>query len=79
MSAPAGAEPGKLERIESERGQAEEGEREETVMSEEGDGEGRGTRKGRSTTALKEGTVAAKRKGRKTVESDEENDRMDED
>lgn len=72
--------PQQLERIESERSSATEDGQEEgeeiLLLAQEGQG------KGRSTTALKEGTVAARRKGRKAVESDEgegEEDKMDED
>ncbi|GAA5873890.1 hypothetical protein JCM8547_008632 [Rhodosporidiobolus lusitaniae] len=82
-AAVAGLDPAKLEQIEQER--AEEREVAKTLLPEEDVGEGRGSRKGRWSTALREGAVASRRKGRKTVDSDEEeggeenDDRMDTD
>ncbi|GAA6027370.1 hypothetical protein JCM8097_007802 [Rhodosporidiobolus ruineniae] len=78
----AGSDPAALAHVEEAR--QEEREVAETLLPEGDVGEGRGTRRGRSTTALQEGAGASRRRGRRAADEDEgegegEEDRLDTD
>ncbi|GAA5980566.1 hypothetical protein JCM11641_006683 [Rhodosporidiobolus odoratus] len=78
-STAACGDPAKQDQIDVER--EEEREVAETLLAGEEMGKGRGTRSGKSTTALKETGAAQKRRGRKSSEGDEGEgeDKMDTD